>query len=44
MTAAEADLDVRISEIHSMSQRGGSVSTVIRVGSHVDSMGRSRLR
>lgn len=38
MTAAEADLDVKISEIHGMSQRGGSVSTVIRVGSHVDSM------
>ena len=38
MTAAEADLDVKISEIHGMSQRGGSVSTVIRMGSHVDSM------
>ena len=38
MTAAEAGLDVKVSEIHGMSQRGGSVSTVIRVGTHVDSM------
>ena len=38
MTAAEAGLDVKVSEIHGMSQRGGSVSTVIRVGEHVDSM------
>jgi indolepyruvate ferredoxin oxidoreductase, beta subunit len=38
MTAAEAGLDVKVSEIHGMSQRGGSVSTVIRMGSHVDSM------
>ena len=38
MTAAEAGLDVKVSEIHGMSQRGGSVSTVIRVGAHVDSM------
>ena len=30
MTAAEAGLDVKVSEIHGMSQRGGSVSTVIR--------------
>lgn len=38
MTAAEAGLDVKVSEIHGMSQRGGSVSTIIRVGEHVDSM------
>ena len=38
MTAAEAGLDVKVSEIYGMSQRGGSVSTVIRVGTHVDSM------
>lgn len=38
MTAAEADLDVKVSEIHGMSQRGGSVSTVVRMGKHVDSM------
>lgn len=38
LTAAEAGLDVKVSEIHGMSQRGGSVSTVIRVGAHVDSM------
>ena len=38
MTAAEAGLDVKVSEIHGMSQRGGSVSTVIRVGQRVDSM------
>lgn len=38
MTAAEAGLDVKVSEIHGMSQRGGSVSTIIRFGEHVDSM------
>ena len=38
MTAAAAGLDVKVSEIHGMSQRGGSVSTVIRVGEKVDSM------
>ena len=38
MTAAAAGLDVKVSEIHGMSQRGGSVSTVIRVGEHVDTM------
>lgn len=36
--AAEAGLDVKVSEIHGMSQRGGSVSTVIRVGEHVSTM------
>lgn len=38
MTAAEAGLDVKVSEIHGMSQRGGSVSTIIRVGEKVHSM------
>lgn len=38
MTAAEAGLDVKVSEIHGMSQRGGSVSTVVRMGEKVDSM------
>ena len=38
MTAAAAGLDVKVSEIHGMSQRGGSVSTVIRVGEKVDTM------
>ena len=38
MCAAEAGLDVKVSEIHGMSQRGGSVSTVIRMGNKVDSM------
>ncbi len=38
MTAAEAGLDVKVSEIHGMSQRGGSVSTVVRVGEQVQSM------
>lgn len=38
MTASEAGLDVKVSEIHGMSQRGGSVSTIIRMGQKVDSM------
>ena len=38
MVAADAGLDVKVSEIHGMSQRGGSVSTVVRVGAKVDSM------
>ena len=38
MTAAAAGLDVKVSEIHGMSQRGGSVSTIIRVGEKVDTM------
>ncbi len=38
MTASEAGLDVKVSEIHGMSQRGGSVSTIIRMGKKVDSM------
>ena len=37
-TAARAGLDVKISEIHGMSQRGGSVSTVVRFGDEVASM------
>lgn len=36
--AAEAGLDVKVSEIHGMSQRGGSVSTVIRLGEQVSTM------
>ena len=30
--------DVKVSEIHGMAQRGGSVSTTVRFGTHVDSM------
>ena len=37
-TAAASGYDVKISEIHCMSQRGGSVSTVVRFGSDVSSM------
>ena len=36
-TAAEAGLDVKKSEIHGMSQRGGSVSSQVRFGSRVHS-------
>lgn len=38
MVAADAGLDVKVSEIHGMSQRGGSVSTIVRVGPQVQSM------
>ena len=38
MVAADAGLDVKVSEIHGMSQRGGSVSTIVRVGKEVQSM------
>ena len=38
MAAADAGLDVKVSEIHGMSQRGGSVSTIVRVGKEVQSM------
>lgn len=38
MAAADAGLDVKVSEIHGISQRGGSVSTVVRMGSKVESM------
>lgn len=31
-------LDVKLSEIHGMAQRGGAVTTVVRIGEHVDSM------
>lgn len=37
-TAAASGYDVKISEIHGMSQRGGSVSTVVRFGNDVASM------
>lgn len=37
-TAFQSGLDVKISEIHGMSQRGGSVSTVVRFGEQVASM------
>ena len=36
-TAAEAGLDVKKSEIHGMSQRGGSVSSQVRFGARVHS-------
>ncbi len=37
-TATASGLQVKISEIHGMSQRGGSVSTVVRFGDTVASM------
>lgn len=37
-TAAASGYDVKISEIHGMSQRGGSVSTVVSFGSDVHTM------
>ena len=37
-TAAASGYDVKISEIHGMSQRGGSVTTVVRFGDEVHSM------
>lgn len=36
--AAAAGDDVKVSEIHGMAQRGGSVTTVVRIGKHVQSM------
>lgn len=33
--AAEAGLDVKLSEVHGMSQRGGSVDTIVRFGEEV---------
>ena len=36
-TAARAGMDVRLSEIHGMSQRGGSVITIVRFGTEVHS-------
>lgn len=37
-TAAASGLQVKLSEIHGMSQRGGSVTTVVRFGDEVASM------
>jgi indolepyruvate ferredoxin oxidoreductase beta subunit len=37
-TAAASGLTCKISEIHGMAQRGGSVSTVVRFGERVNSM------
>ena len=37
-TCLGAGLDVKVSEIHGMSQRGGSVTTVVRFGDEVQSM------
>jgi indolepyruvate ferredoxin oxidoreductase beta subunit len=37
-TAAAKGLDVKISEIHGMAQRGGSVSTIVRIGDEVSTM------
>lgn len=34
----KAGLDVKVSEIHGMAQRGGAVTTVVRMGSSVQSM------
>ena len=36
--AIDDGLDVKVSEIHGMSQRGGSVTTVVTFGDHVHSM------
>lgn len=38
MVAADAGLDVKVAEVHGMSQRGGSVSTIVRMGEKVESM------
>lgn len=35
--AAASGLDVKLAEVHGMSQRGGSVDTVVRFGEHVHS-------
>lgn len=37
-TASANGLQVKLSEIHGMAQRGGSVTTVVRLGEHVNSM------
>ena len=46
--AEESGLDVKVSEIHGMAQRGGAVTTVVRFGEKVQSMiadlGTGRLR
>ena len=36
--AEESGLDVKVSEIHGMAQRGGAVTTVVRFGDKVQSM------
>jgi indolepyruvate ferredoxin oxidoreductase beta subunit len=36
--AVAAGDDVKLSEIHGMAQRGGAVTTIVRIGSHVNSM------
>ena len=36
--AAASGDDVKLSEIHGMAQRGGAVTTVVRIGSNVSSM------
>ena len=36
--ALAAGLDVKVSEIHGMAQRGGSVTTTVRFGESVESM------
>lgn len=37
-TAIANGMQVKLSEIHGMAQRGGSVTTVVRLGEHVNSM------
>ncbi|MBO4365463.1 MAG: indolepyruvate oxidoreductase subunit beta [Eggerthellaceae bacterium] len=37
-TAMANGMKVKLSEIHGMAQRGGSVTTVVRIGDHVNSM------
>lgn len=37
-TAIANNQQVKLSEIHGMAQRGGAVTTVVRMGSHVNSM------
>ncbi len=37
MLALELDMDVKVSEVHGMAQRGGSVVTYVRMGEKVDS-------
>jgi indolepyruvate ferredoxin oxidoreductase, beta subunit len=37
-TAAASGFDVKVSEIHGMSQRGGSVTTIVRFGEEVHTM------
>ena len=37
-TAMSNGMQVKLSEIHGMAQRGGAVTTVVRIGEHVNSM------